>query len=351
MSIRVLVIVLLLQGWLIGSAGMAEVEPQTVLSQDPSWSDDFEDGNYNDWGTYSCGEGVKWIGNFSVIDGALIAQYPNWNIAHHDSEVAYGSWSFDIYAIDRPQHEILVGFICENHTVDEWWKNAYIVQCVTGDYHGYTEDGVTLVRAIQWPNDVVFLDYEPTGEMHGWQHIDITRDPYGEFCVYHNGTLQITNVDQRITTSTILVFACKWDQGIDNVTVTHNEITIDEAPPRWAHSIPEIVTFNLNTPIRYDLNATDGTGIDSFWLNDTSNFAIDDNGLISNVTSLALGQIGLQVWVNDTNGYTQSATFGVIVREAPSSGFTLPLEILIVGAVSLVVMIVLVIVIMRSRKN
>ncbi len=103
--------------------------------------------------------------------------------------------------------------------------------------------------------------------------------------------------------------------------------------------------------VKHQCQATDGTGIDSWWLNDNVNFAIDDEGIITNRTNLEIGEYGIHVWVNDTNGYTLEGSFSIIVIEATSPGFTIPTEVLIVGAVAAVVMIVLVVVIMRSKKN
>ena len=354
MSVRVVVILLLIQAWLIGSAGMTVAPAHSVSSQDPSWSDDFQDGNFDDWTTISQPIGVfdVWYpGNFSIINGALTAQYPEWNLALHENMVAYGTWSFDLFAVDAESDEIVVYFIVGEHSVEDYLKDAYGIQLLLGPYKWWTEDGITLLKGIDFPNDLTWLGYKSTGTLDGWQHIDVTRDSTGEFCVYLNGSLCITAVDQQVQSSNLFTFSTFPGRAIDNITVTSETITIDKAPPHWLHSFPENVSLNLNTALRYDLNASDTSGIDSYRLNDTVNFAIDDEGIVTNRTNLDLGQYGLHVWVNDTNGYTLEGSFSIIVTEATSPGFTIPTEVLIVGAVAAVVMIVLVVVIMRSKKN
>lgn len=65
----------------------------------------------------------------------------------------------------------------------------------------------------------------------------------------------------------------------------------------------------------YDLNATCSAGIHSWGLNDTANFIIDANGIISNNTILAVGEYGVQVWVNDTLGGLLVGEFTVRVQD------------------------------------
>ena len=58
MSVRTILILLLIQGWLIGSAGMTAVPTHSVSAQELSWSDDFQDGNFDDWLTVSQPDGL-----------------------------------------------------------------------------------------------------------------------------------------------------------------------------------------------------------------------------------------------------------------------------------------------------
>lgn len=351
MSKIAIILVLLLQGWIVGSPISDTFIAYTISIQDLSWSDDFEDGDFEGWMAYGALEGDKLPGNFTITDGALIAQGINWNLAFHDSPVVYGTWSLDVYPVDREHNEILVAFILENHTVVDWWRKGYIVQLVTGPYRHYTEHTITLVRAYQWPNDIHWLDDASTGNLTGWQHIDITRDRWGHICVYLNGTLYLSSVDSHFTSSELFCFCGESGQGIDNVTVTADTITIDKAAPIWIPGAPADKTIEQGQLFRYDLNASDPSEIDSWWLNDTARFDIDDDGVITNRTALDIGQYGIQVWVNDTKGYTLTNSFTVIVLGAVPENGSLSLEVLTLGTVASIVIIALVIVIVRSRSR
>ena len=90
-------------------------------------------------------------------------------------------------------------------------------------------------------------------------------------------------------------------------------------PPQWIEE-PTDKTILYGSGFMYDLNAT-ATHIDMWWLNDTENFLIDNNGLIiAKQIRLAygIGYYGLQVWVNDTLGNTLTSTFRVILDDTPS---------------------------------
>ena len=153
--------VLLLFQVLFPGPSIAQATPEFSPSQELSWSDDFEDGNFDDWLTYGGRAGEEKLpGNFTIIDGALFAQGPLWNYAFQDSEVVTGTWSLDIYLVDRG-NEVLVSFIVENHTLDGYWKNSYIIEFYTGpDRHG-TEDGIAFLVMISHdpPQDYAWFQY------------------------------------------------------------------------------------------------------------------------------------------------------------------------------------------------
>jgi hypothetical protein len=81
--------------------------------------------------------------------------------------------------------------------------------------------------------------------------------------------------------------------------------------------IPTNQLSELNYNFRYDLNASSPDGIDEWWINDTTNFAISSQGIITNQTTMGtVGTVfGLQVWVNDTTNEVLTAEFNVTVVE------------------------------------
>ena len=106
-----------------------------------------------------------------------------------------------------------------------------------------------------------------------------------------------------------------------NILSTAISITAMElSPPIWI-SLLEDKRVEYGESLSYDLNATDLTGLDSWWLNDTVHFAVDDEGVVITVGLIPVGRYGLQVFVNDTWGNTLNGTFVVFVVDTISPDF------------------------------
>jgi hypothetical protein len=153
-----------------------------------------------------------------------------------------------------------------------------------------------------------------------------------------NDVLILKGKNLQHTTSERFYFVGSGGPAIDNVTVTGFPIP-DAAPPEWD---PEPVDqmIDVGTDFYYDLNATDYSGIDQWWINDTVNFAIDDEGVITNIDVLEASSFVISVSVNDTLDNTQTGSFRLTVRELPTA---FPIELVIAGVGAVVVIIVLVI--------
>lgn len=81
---------------------------------------------------------------------------------------------------------------------------------------------------------------------------------------------------------------------VGNVYTSIIKISVQDATsPIW-HEIPSDQILEHGTSFIYDLNATDFSGIDSYWINGTLHFQIDNNGIITNATNLSKGNIGLK---------------------------------------------------------
>jgi hypothetical protein len=88
------------------------------------------------------------------------------------------------------------------------------------------------------------------------------------------------------------------DMGLIVVNVT--EGPADTTPPAWDQQLAN-QTVEFGVAFVYDVNASDLSGIDTYFINDTSDFAINaSNGNITNATALAVGVYHLNVSVNDT---------------------------------------------------
>ncbi|MFW9793924.1 MAG: hypothetical protein ACFFEE_06475 [Candidatus Thorarchaeota archaeon] len=321
------------------------------------WSDNFDDHDISDWTIYGI-NGTRPFdvvpGNFTAEDGVLRANGTElaWSIAARNSSVAYGTWTFDVDVVDNYKHEIVIPFIIIEWNLEIWARRAYFVQVVTGEYMGDptprlqggtvipTDSPGPLNYMIEW-----WESYPYDGEILGWKNIIITRESDGQFYVYINGTLALNHKDNRYTTCEEFHVGTNPGPALDNINVS-NTVDYDKAPPEWEPE-PTNQVIDLGQDFTYDLNASDFSGLGAWGLNDTTNFAIDTDGVITNAVDLALGVYGLNVSVSDTNGFTSSATFTLTVQssEPPPVDYTL---YLLLGGGGIVI-IALVVLQMRKR--
>lgn len=84
--------------------------------------------------------------------------------------------------------------------------------------------------------------------------------------------------------------------------------------------IPSDIVLGSDDPLNRDLNAISAAGVESWSLNDTAHFQIDSSGVLTNVTTLAIGSYGLIVTVTDTLENQLIATITITVVEAPHTG-------------------------------
>ncbi|MGY5852714.1 MAG: right-handed parallel beta-helix repeat-containing protein [Candidatus Thorarchaeota archaeon] len=104
----------------------------------------------------------------------------------------------------------------------------------------------------------------------------------------------------------------------NNVVTTKLDVRVrDTTPPSWITD-PANQFSEFGLAFSYNLDATDLSGIDSWWINDTTNFQISVTGLITNASSLTIGSYPLQVWVSDTQSQVQTAEFIATVHDTTS---------------------------------
>ena len=121
----------------------------------------------------------------------------------------------------------------------------------------------------------------------------------------------------------------------------------DDVAPTW-NPAPADQTVLSGLPFSYDLNATDGQGLASWTINDTTNFAIDADGVVTNAVVLAVGTYNLRVTVSDPADNTLTGTFKVTVVAV-----LMPPIFLYIGiAVVAIILVILIIYFwQRSRKS
>jgi hypothetical protein len=333
----------------IGLDEMNLLTPSTIV-----WSESFEN-DLDDWSIYGINHTADpdylIDGNFSINGGVLRATGPEWNHASHNSSVAFGTWSFDV-DVQKPVDEFhfYVAFSVAHFSQRDLDEERLSPGYAVGFY--IIDTGPDEIRLVRGSHDLspnaLFMDYYYTQNIIGWHNIIITRqdrDPTYQFYVYMDGTLILEGRNKDYSTGDRFLLATPSNPAIDNITVS-NTIDFDKVPPVWDER-PSDQEIHSGEPFSYDLNATDYAGISRWWINDTQNFAISPEGVITNSEDLAPGEYGIAVEVNDTHGNTRTGTFVLTVLE---STVTPPVEMWAV-AIGIPVAAVLVIVIWKAKKR
>lgn len=102
-----------------------------------------------------------------------------------------------------------------------------------------------------------------------------------------------------------------WTQGD-----LYDNFTIDNNPPLF-NNIPsnETIVYGINWD-GVQFNATDISGIDTWWINDTTNFEINSTGFLNWTGQLAVGEYYVNVSVNDTIGNIASTIYNLNITQA-----------------------------------
>jgi len=320
------------------------------------WSDDFSDGNIDDWEIwgYNASDAQPCPGSFSVADVSLRADSVNTSVASHICPMTTGTWSFDVDCEPTASNHFYIAFFSgepSNVTLDPPFE--YGIMVVTGVFASFDTEFVFYRR----DSGSIYLSrligrYD-LNEVTGWHHIDITRDSEGRLYAYFNDTLGIGGVDTTFISAEYFSFYTLGGPAIDNVYVS-DSIDFDQVAPFLDN--PENQEISEDESFSLDLDATDYTGLSKWWLNDTEHFSIDANGVIENATILSPGNYGLAVSVNDTLGYATSVYFTVSVSEitpttttANGNGIdTITLALIAGGLISVVVIVLLLI---KAKKS
>ncbi len=192
----------------------------TISIQTPVWAteiifDDFDDMDYDGWGTYGTvfnrTEDIYYpanSANFSASDKTLKVTGPGgdwlsqlYSVAYINHSVNYGTWSFDLYVIDTPGHEIVIHLMADSYYPPSHSNNiskpsmnfSYCFVILT--YGSWTNYDRPLIEFWSFSNGIHQVidryDIGPAGSTWSdrWTHFDITRNPAGHFDIYLNRTL------------------------------------------------------------------------------------------------------------------------------------------------------------------
>jgi parallel beta-helix repeat protein len=116
---------------------------------------------------------------------------------------------------------------------------------------------------------------------------------------------------------------------------------VDTTGPEWTIT-PVDQTLEYDEPLSYQVNATDPSGIASWAVNDTTNFAISGDGLITNATTLEPGVYYLEITVTDMYDNEVSVTIMITVNE-PAPPYDPTMLMLAAGGIGAAVLLILVV--------
>lgn len=107
------------------------------------------------------------------------------------------------------------------------------------------------------------------------------------------------------------VLCVNWTQGdlYDNFTIDNNPPIFENIPSN------ETIVYGINWD-GVQFNASDISGIDNWWINDTNNFEINSTGFLNWTEQLALGEYYVNVSVNDTFGNIASIIYNLNITQA-----------------------------------
>jgi pectate lyase len=172
------------------------------------WSDDFTDGDIAGW--------TVELGSFSAIDNTLRATGTP-SALRHDTSTTQGTWSFDVDITQGTAGiyitlfaDVMVAGICDScYTL---FVSNYQWQCQ---------------RATSGSNTVLDT-YNPTENIVGWYHVDVTRDASGQFYFWINGTHRMDALDNIENTANYFGFWGDEGDALDNIVISDS---VDIAAP------------------------------------------------------------------------------------------------------------------------
>ncbi len=199
-----------------------------VISQEEAWSDDFDHGNITESGWSVQGfstDTTPWSprnANITAEDKTMRVYSTWWSEAWRTSNVAYGSWAFDVHCVDTPSNRFYIAFVSGSPPLDPQDVNTmpfeYGIIPVVGP-HSYGNHTFVLYRRPSTSPLLSTLANYDVDNIYGWWHINITRDFEGNFEVYINDTLGITYTDTTHTTSDLFTFTAEAGIALDNIVV------------------------------------------------------------------------------------------------------------------------------------
>ena len=111
---------------------------------------------------------------------------------------------------------------------------------------------------------------------------------------------------------------------------------LDDIPPKWIET-PTDQTENEGSPFRYNVNATDPTGIAFYTISDTENFEVNDDGIITNKKALEEGTYNLEIRSYDSYYNYVSAKITITIQTQAIPGYEILFILSLLGVSAVVI--------------
>ena len=283
---------------------------------------------------YNISGSAKSQDNYPIwYDGPFESLAPTWDQVPTDQTVEYGdSFYYDVNASDHSppliywindtsNFQIDTNGVITNVTVLP--VNIYWLEIGVNDTYQNSRIAVIKITVQEnipptWdevPEDQIIIEY---GESLSY---DVSAsDPSGIDSYWISDTLNFHIDSNGLITNVIpLSVDSYWlEVRVNDTYGNYNNAFIliivqDTTPPTWDET-PTNQIIEHGTSFKYDVNASDLSGIDYYWINDTSNFNIDANGVIINIVTLSVGEYSLIISVFDPYGNSRGTGIKITVE-------------------------------------
>lgn len=183
--------------FLLAACGSVAYPPEATIV----WQDDFSDGNVDGW------FGHEFHPTEYFVEDGTLAFGQGDGFVGHESDVLYGTWSFDVYLSGDFGRTNAIRFT-----------------------EGFTNDQNMLIENTPNTQVILFNQFDDTDPVEkridlgevvtGWHHFDITKETDGVTRVYMDGDFLMEMLDDRsFVTDKIFLFSSFEGPVFDNVVV------------------------------------------------------------------------------------------------------------------------------------
>ena len=207
---------------------------------------------------------------------------------HDDKGIRYGGYGFDC----SPKVQAKLGMLCLNNGT---WNGTQIVDS------NFIKNATT--TQISW------------GKAGGYGYLFYTDGLFGGYNTYGAGGQCIYVIPKYNIT---VGFAADSDNvPYEEMVPSYIVQFAEDNAPKW-DQIPEDQLIQEGESFFYDVNASDTSGVE-YSINDTVNFTINSEGIITNSSSLSLGVYPLEIRAYNPFNNSITATIHIRVKSKSSS--------------------------------